>query len=64
MAVIFEFAIGTILASFNLQVTMILPTMFRVSWPFGSGDKGQNNVFKMAAVVAILDFNQNDFSYF
>ena len=30
------FMIGTILAIFDLQVTMMLPTKFRVNWPFGS----------------------------
>ena len=44
-----------ILAIFDLQVTMILPTKFPVSWPFGSGDKGQHG-FSMATVAAILDF--------
>ena len=34
--------IGTILASFDLQVTLIFPTNFRVSWPFGSGGDAQN----------------------
>ena len=26
-----------ILATFDLQVTLILPMTFRVNWPFGSG---------------------------
>ena len=30
------FPIGTILATFNLQVTLILPMTFEVVWPFGS----------------------------
>ena len=34
------FPIGKILASFDLQVTMIFPTKFQVSWPFGLGDDG------------------------
>ena len=29
------FPIGTSTATFDLQVTMTLPTKFRVSWPFG-----------------------------
>ena len=29
------FSTGTILAIFDLQVTLILPTKFRVNWPFG-----------------------------
>ena len=31
------FLIRTIVAIFDLQVTLMLPTKFRVSWPFGSG---------------------------
>ena len=31
------FLIRTILAIFDLQVTQMLPTKFRVNWPFGSG---------------------------
>ena len=30
------FPIGTILANLDLQVTPILPTKFRVNWPFNS----------------------------
>ena len=45
-----------ILAASDLQVTMILPTKFPVSWPLHSGVEAQNRFFKMAAMVAILDF--------
>ena len=31
------FPIGTILATLDLQVTLILPMKFQVIWPFGSG---------------------------
>ena len=31
------FPIGTILASFDLQVTPILPTKYQVNWPRGVG---------------------------
>ena len=34
--------IGMILAIFDLQVAPILPTKFRVNWPFGSGEEAQN----------------------
>ena len=44
------FPIGMILANFDLQVTLILPTKFRVNWPLGSGDEEQNK------------FDRNDFS--
>ena len=33
------FPIGRILAIFALPVTPMLPTQFRVNWPFGSGMK-------------------------
>ena len=37
------FPIGTILAIFDLQVTLTAPTKFPVNWPFGSGEV-QNKV--------------------
>ena len=48
-----------ILAVFDLQVAPILPTKFRVNWPFGSGEKKFKNIFKMAASLIILS---NSFS--
>ena len=36
------FLIGTILAIFDLQVAPMLPTKFRVKWPFGSGEEVKN----------------------
>ena len=30
-----------ILAIFDLQVTQMLPTKFRVNWPFGSGEEAK-----------------------
>ena len=36
------FTIGTILAIFDLQVTPMLPTKFRVKWPFSSGEEAKN----------------------
>ena len=36
------FTIGTILAIFDLQVTPMLPTKFRVNWPFSSGEEAKN----------------------
>ena len=34
------FPIGTILAVFDLQVTLMLPTKYRVNWPGGVGGVG------------------------
>ena len=36
------FPTGTILAFFYPQVTLMLPTMFQVSWPFGSEEEAKN----------------------
>ena len=34
--------IGTILAIFDLQVTLMHSTKFRVSWPLGTKEEAQN----------------------
>ena len=34
--------IGTNLAIFDQQVTLMLPTKFKVSWPFSSGEEAKN----------------------
>ena len=36
------FPIGMILATFDLQVTQMLPSKFGVNWPFGSGEESKN----------------------
>ena len=36
------FPIGMILAIFDLQVTLMLPSKFGVNWPFGSGEEAKN----------------------
>ena len=36
------FPISMILAFFDLKVTPMLPTKFRVNWPFGSVEKAKN----------------------
>ena len=36
------FQISTILAIFDLQVTLILPKKFQVNWPFSSGEVAKN----------------------
>ena len=38
------FLIRMILDIFYLQVAQILPTQFRVSWPFNSGEQAQNKL--------------------
>ena len=44
----------------DLQVTQMLPTKFRVNWPFCSGKESQTRF----SILAILDFGSDDFSYF
>ena len=41
---------------FYLQIITMLPTKFRVNWPFSSEEEAKKKIFKMAAIVAILDF--------
>ena len=55
------FLIGTILASFELQVIPILPTRFRVNWPFVLGEEAKNK-FSRWPPSWISD--RNNFSYF
>ena len=49
------FPIGTILPILDLEVILLLQCKFQLKWPNGLGG-GQNLVFKMAALAAILDF--------
>ena len=57
----FGFLIGTILATFDLQVTLMLPSKFGVIWPFGSGVEAKNR-FSRWRPFWISD--RHDFSYF
>ena len=54
------FPMGMILAIFDLQVTLMLPTKFQVNWPFGSGEEAKN-IFKTAAMAGILNFRWERF---
>ena len=53
--------IATISAIFYLQVTLMLPTKFRVDWPFSSEEEGKNR-FSSWPPSWISDWN--NFSYF
>ena len=55
------FPIGTILAIFDLQVTLMLPNKFGVNWRFGSGEEAKNR-FSRWRPSWISD--RHDFSYF
>ena len=47
----------------TVQLAPTFPSMFGVSWPLGSREEVQN-IFKMAAMVAILDFRSKWFKLF
>ena len=55
------FTIGTILAIFDLRVTPMLPTKFRVNWPFSSGEEAKN---RFSSWLPSWISNWHNFSYF
>ena len=58
------FPIKTNLATFDLQVTQILPSKFRISWPFGSEAETQNRFSRQRPWQPSWISNRNEFSYF
>ena len=58
------FTIGTILAIFDLQVTPMLPTKFRVNWPFSSGEEAKNRFSRWLPWRPSWISDWHDFSYF
>ena len=58
------FPIGNILAIFDLQVTPMLPTKFRVNWFFRSGEEAKNKFSKWRPWRLSWISDRNDFSYF
>ena len=60
----FRFAIGTILATFDLQVTLMLPSKFGVNWPFGSGEEAKNRFSRWRPWRPSWISDRHDFSYF
>ena len=54
------YPIGIILAIFDLQVYLMLPSKFGVNWPFDSGEEAKNR-FSRWGPFWISD--RNDFSY-
>ena len=58
------FQIGTILAIFNLQVTLMLPSKFGVNWPFGSGEEAKNRFSRWRPWQPSWISDRHDFSYF
>ena len=54
------FPIGMILATFDLQVTPMFPTKFRVNWHFGLGEEAKNGGhlgFRIGKILAIFDLH-------
>ena len=58
------FPIGTILSTFDLQVTLMLPSKFGVNWPFGSGEEAKNIFSRWQPWRLPWISDRNDFSYF
>ena len=57
------FPMITILAMFNLQVTLMLPTKFQVNWPLGSGEEAKNRFSRRPQKPSPIS-DWNDFSSF
>ena len=54
----------TILATFDLKVTLVLPTKFQISWAFGSGEEAKKNRFSRRPPLRTSWISdRNDFSY-
>ena len=58
------FPIGTILAIFDQQVTLMVLSKFGVNWPFGSGDEEKNRFSRWQPWRPSWISDRNDFSYF
>ena len=58
------FPIGTILAIFDLQVTLMLPSKFGVNWPFGSGEEATNRFSRWRRWWPSWISDRHEFSYF
>ena len=58
------FLIGTILAVFDLQVTLMLPSKFGVNWPFDSGEEAKNRLSRCLPWRPSSIYDRHDFSYF
>ena len=56
------FPIGTILAIFYPQVTLMLPSKFGVIWPFGSGEDVKNRFSRWQPLRPSWISDRHDFS--
>ena len=57
------FPIGMILAIFDLQVTQMLPTKFRVNWPFCSGEEAKKRFWRWLPWRPSWISDRSDFSF-
>ena len=58
------YPIGTILAIFDLQVTLMLPTKFRVNWLLGLGEEAKNRYLRWLQWRPFWIYDRHDFGYF
>ena len=58
------FQTGAVLSTFDLQVTLMLPTKIRVNWPFGSGELVKNRFSRLPPWWPSWNLRRDDFSYF
>ena len=58
------FPIGTILAMFDLQVTPMLRTKFRVNWHLGLGEEAKNIFSRFPPWRPSWIYDRHDFRYF
>ena len=58
------FPIGTILAIFDLQATLMVPSKFGFNWPFGSGEEAKNRFSRWRPWRPSWNSDRKDFSYF
>ena len=58
------FLIENKMAIFDVQVTPMLPTMFQVNWPFGSGEKAKNRFSRWPPWWPCWISDRKGFSYF
>ena len=58
------FPISMILATFDLQITLMLPRKFEVNWPFGSGEEAKNRFSRWRPWRPSWIFYRHNFSYF
>ena len=58
------FPIGTTLTTFDLQITPMLPTKFRVNWHLGLGEEAKNRFSRWLPWWPSWIYDRRDFSYF